>query len=290
MKTIVTLFLCFCASGLWGQSKTYDYCYTRGGTIRVYSVAGKIEVPIMQASAGQDACISPDGKKVAFTINYKDGGRNIGIVDLNTKLRTQLNTGSNNCFGPMWSPDGNYIAYQVFDQANSNWLIAIIGTQPDSQPKILTAQLPQCYSPTWAGDSKHVVTQDMTSVYIIDLSGNVTTSYKISDLAQTDGASSSDRFILTNDGTKLIFSVEMNEPGFSDGPPSAAFAYDIATKSSVRLSPKGYYCDGVFVKGNKVLFAGGRITSKIENVYSVDLDGKNLKVLFPNAREISAKN
>jgi Tol biopolymer transport system component len=130
----------------------------------------------------------------------------------------------------------------------------------------------------------------MDTVFVLDLSGNITASYKISDMTKSDGPSSSDRFVFTTDGKKIVFSSEVNEPGFSDGPPTAVFVYDITGKTTVRLTPKGYYGSGVIVKNNKVLFSGGKIKSTITNVYTVDLDGKNLKVLFPNCWDISAKN
>jgi Tol biopolymer transport system component len=96
--------------------------------------------------------------------------------------------------------------------------------------------------------------------------------------------------VLTPDRKKIVFSTEVDEPGYEEGPPTAVYVYDIAGKSTIRLSPKGYYGMGVIIRNNKVLFSGGKVTSTIENIYTVDLDGKNLKVLFPNANTISAKN
>jgi len=272
---------------VYSQSKSYDYCYVNKKGICVYSLMDKKEYLVVKK--GTDPCISPDGTKVAYTSMLNGIDRVINVIDLNTKKITKLNTNSINCYGAMWSPDGKYIAYNVFNLEKSRWYIAIIDAANTSF-KILTEQLEQCYAPTWSADSQAVVIQNIDNVHIFDLSGNINNTYKVSDITKTLGPSSSDRFVLTPDRKKIVFSTEVDEPGYEEGPPTAVYAYDIASRSTVRLSPKGYYGRGVIIKNNKVLFSGGKVTSTIENTYTVDLDGKNLKVLFPNANTISAKN
>jgi TolB protein len=290
MRKVLLLALVVLMSNVYGQSKSYDYCYSGGKGVYVYSIADKSVYPILSGINATDLCIAPDGMKVAYTLNLKDGGRNIAVIDLNTNQKTILNAQSNNCFGPMWSPDGKYIAYNVFDNGKSNWSVAIIGTAPGSVPQVLTAQLTQCFAPTWTSDSKSVVVQDMSTVYRFDLSGNISATFNIADMTKIASPSSSDRFLFTGDGNKIVFSGDVDEPGFSDGPPAAVFIYDIASKTTLRILPKGYYADGIWLKGDQVLISGGNIKAKSENIYAVDLDGKNLKILFPKASGISAKN
>lgn len=275
------------AWGAYGQSKSYDYCYINAKGICVYTIADKKEYLVVKK--GSDPCISPDGTKVAYTSNLNGVDRVIHVIDVNTKKETILNTGSINCYGPMWSPDGKYIAYNVFNLEKSRWDIAIIDVA-NTAPRLLTTQLEQSYAPVWNADSKSVVVQTIDQVYVFDLEGNIEKTYKVADMTNTYGPSSADRFVFTADKGKIIFSTEVDEPGFEEGPPTAVYVYDIASKSTLRLSPKGYYGRGVCLKNNKVLFSGGKVTSPTEKVYTVDLDGKNLKVLFPNANTISAKN
>jgi len=244
-----------------------------------------------------DPCLSPDGTKLAYTANTKDGGRILKVIDINTKVKIILNTNSNNCYGAVWSPDGKYIAYNVFDAAKSKWSIAVIDAANTMQPNVLTGQLEQSYMPTWLADSKSVVVQNMDNVFVFDLSGNISATYKISDIARgapgldnNTGPSSADRFVFTADGSKIVFSSEVDEPGGQDGPPNGVFVYDVSSRSTLRLSPKGYFAGGVFIKGNKVLFTGSKLKSTVSNVYTVDLDGKNFKILFPGCADISAKN
>jgi TolB protein len=287
MKNILVLLFTFCVTAAFAQPKSYDYAYLNKKGICVYSIADKMEY--LADAKGQDPCISPDGRKLAFTWSNKAGDRFIAVMDLATKKRTIFNTHNNNCYGPVWSPNGKYIAYNAFDAQKSKWSIAIIDSG-NTATKILTASLEQCFSPTWTSDSKNVVVQNMEKVFVFDLAGNVVKDYKISDMTGDSGPSSSDRFQFTTDNQKIAFSTEVNEPGGTDGPPTAVFVYDINGKKSLRLSPKGYFCDGVIIKGNQVLYTGSKLRSTVQNVYIVGLDGKNIKILFPGCSNISAKN
>jgi TolB protein len=289
MKNILLLFLLIGALQVNGQSKTYDYAYLNKKGICVYSLADKVEYPVV-ATMGDAPSLSPDGRKVAYTATNKKGDRFIAVMDLNTKKKTILNTSSNNCYGPVWSPNGKFIAYNVFNTQKSKWFIAVIDSG-NTGAKVVTNSLEESYMPTWTYDSKNVVVQDMQNVYVVNLSGNITGTYKISDMIKlkNSGPSSGDRFMFTGDNKKIAFSSEVDEPGGNDGPPNAVFIYDTAGKTTLRLSLKGYFADGVVVKGSQVLFTASKIKSLVQNVYSIDLDGRNLKILFPNCSSVSAK-
>ncbi|HZY39183.1 MAG TPA: hypothetical protein VFE53_21150 [Mucilaginibacter sp.] len=287
MKKILLLLFTvssFCASA---QPKSYDYAYMNKKGICVYSVAAKMEY--LADAKGQDPCISPDGKKLAFTSSNKAGDRFIAVTDLATKKKTIFNTHNNNCYGPVWSPNGKYIAYNAFDAQKSKWSIAIIDSG-NRAVKILTASLEQSYSPSWTSDSKNVVVQNMEKVFVLDIAGNVIKTYNLGNIPMDFGAASSDRFIFTDDYKKIVFTSEVNEDAGDEGPPIAVFIYDIAQKSTMRLSPKGYFAEQIIIKQDKVLFTLSKIHSTISNVCSVDMDGKNLKILFTHCSNVSAKN
>ena len=185
MRKILLLFLIVCVSKVYGQSKSYDYCYSNAKGTCVYSVADKREMEVVRGVS--DPCLSPDGTKLAYTANTKDGGRIIKVIDINTKVKTILNTQSNNCYGAVWSPDGKYIAYNVFDAAKSKWSIAVIDAANTMPPNVLTEQLEQSYMPTWLADSKSVVVQNMDNVFVFDLSGNITATYQIPGYCRGSG-------------------------------------------------------------------------------------------------------
>jgi Tol biopolymer transport system component len=294
MKNILLLFIMAGATAVYSQSKSYDYAYTNKKGICVYSVADKMEAFVIKD--GTDPCISSDGKKLAYTVNAKDGTRFIRVIDLNTKAKTTLNTNNNNCYGAIWSPDGKWIAYNV--EIDNKWTIAVIDVN-NTGPKVLGGKINDCYSPVWLTNSKGIVVQNMAKVFVLDLSGNIIISYNLKDLEggmpelkDGVGESSSDKFIITNDNKKIVFSCEVNDPSIAskDGPPSAVFIYDIDNKKTSRLSPKGYVAGEVIIKGNNVLFAASKGNSPISNIYSVDMYGRNFKLLFPGCVDISAKN
>jgi hypothetical protein len=63
----------------------------------------------------------------------------------------------------------------------------------------------------------------------------------------------------------------------------------LENKSTTRLSLKGYWASDIAIKGNKVLFTASKIKSLVQNVYTVDMDGSNLKILLPNCSSVSVK-
>ena len=101
--------------------------------------------------------------------------------------------------------------------------------------------------------------------------------------------SSADRFILSGDSKKIAFNNEVNLPGKIELP-LAVFIYDIGNKKTTRLSPKGYEGFDLIISGNKVLFTGYKGNAYLPNIYSVDMDGSNLNILFPGCSGLTAKN
>ena len=91
MRLILLIFFAAFASFVYGQDKSYDYCYQNDKGICVYSVGDKAEQVIIKK--GSDARISPDGKKVAYTTYSPNGDRTIAVIDLNTKKTSPLHPG-----------------------------------------------------------------------------------------------------------------------------------------------------------------------------------------------------
>jgi Tol biopolymer transport system component len=56
--------------------------------------------------------ISPDGRRLAFaSIDSESGNRDIWMMDLTTNARTRFTSNPANDWDPVWSPDGNQIAF-----------------------------------------------------------------------------------------------------------------------------------------------------------------------------------
>ena len=269
-------------------NKSYDYCYTRNKTIYVYSLAEKKEYPV-PLPYSTDPSLSPDGKKVAYTAYDAKGERTVMTIDLNTKRKTLLNTGIKNCYGPVWSPDGQYILYNAFRKAN--WSICLID-KDNHAPVVLTKDAGSSlgyYSPAWTTDSKKILIQNMESIFILDLAGNRQKTYKIADFTDANSISSSSRFLLTADERQMVFDRSVDDAGL-DEPPSAIFIHDMNTNRSARLTQKNFNCFQPVVKGNRIFFSGYKVKEKNASVYSMDLDGKNLKLEFRNTWDFSTKN
>jgi TolB protein len=107
---------------------------------------------------------SSDGKKIAFSA-LKDGGTNIYVIDVATKVITNL---TNNTFYndyPAWSPDGKKILF-ASDQSShdlSKLDIFIMNADGSSQQPLLTWDSDERH-PAWSPDGKKIV-------FISDASG-----------------------------------------------------------------------------------------------------------------------
>ena len=277
------------------QNKFYDYAYMSKTSIYVYSTIEKKQYFV--ANDGSDPRISPNGQKLAYTRYSGDGSRFINLIDLNTKVKTTLNTHSNNCYGPVWSPDGKFLAYNVI--LGNVWCVAI-NNLSNSKITVLENKGKDNFSPIWLSSGKNIAVQNMEKILVYDLSGKVVSTYNdkdliggLSELSDGVGHSSSDQFVFSNDNKKIIFNTDLIDPTVKsdDGLTPAIFIYDIGSKKTLRLSPTGYSAFRPVMTGELILFNAEKGSSaKTRSIYSIDMNGKNLKLLFANCRDISAKN
>jgi Tol biopolymer transport system component len=290
MRYLFSLILTLFTSISFGQAPdTFDYCYENKKGIYVYSISEKREIKI--SVVGSYPYISPDGTEVTFTESTKEGGRNICVFNLATRRKKVLNINSNNCFSSVWSPDGRFIAYNViYPEINNNWGIAVIDTgnhKPIDIIKPINNKHIGFYSPSWSADSKKFLVHNMDSIFIFNLEGTLQEKYWIKEFA----GSSASKCILTSDEKKIVFESSVDELdlwGFNESP-SAIFIYDIVNKTSKRITPLSYYCSEPFLLGEKIFFNGYAPQSKIGDIYSIDLNGNNLKTEFKDCWTFSAK-
>lgn len=289
MKNFILLLFSIWINTAQGQTKSFDYAYVNNKGICVYSIAEKKEYFIVEI--GQNPSISPDGKKLAYT-DFKGTKRLLAIIDLNTKAKTILSTYCDNCYGPLWSPDGKYIAYNAWDKTKKKrWSIALINAD-NTQARVLSVPNNNFYSPSWLSDSKHLSVHNMNDVLVIDLSGKVTDTLKFNNLKKAIpsllGFSSSDQFTFTYDNKKIVFRTEIDENAGDGTPANAAFIYDTFTKKALQISPKGFIVVQATIRGNQIFLELTKLNSPTSSIYTVGTDGKNLKMLFPGCGSISA--
>jgi hypothetical protein len=137
-------------------------------------------------------------------------------------------------------------------------------------------------------DSRNVVVQNGETVFILNLKGRILDKYPMSALIDKPDGSSSSTYVLTKDESKILFVNGVDEKGYN-GPPPALFVYDKRNKSTLPISPKGYHCIQFFLKGDKVFFSATKDKSATTNVYSMDLNGQNLKPEYSNCGEFSIR-
>ena len=102
--------------------------------------------------------ISPDGARVAFNTvgdakNRPGPERHIAIADVASgKVTVPPNIPSDNCFGPVWSPDGKQLAFSIM--ADKAWQLGLVNADGSGFRFVKNAELrPEAFgAPEWARD------------------------------------------------------------------------------------------------------------------------------------------
>ncbi|GGB17858.1 hypothetical protein GCM10011511_47060 [Puia dinghuensis] len=278
----------FCAGcGIFSNPKGgFDYCYATSKGVYVGRYG---KTPTRVYINGTDPCLSPDGEKIAYTdAGAPDRQRRIAVFDLEAGKVNFLDTGCHNCYGPMWSPDGDYLVYNAW--TGKDWGIKYI--DKDNQHAVLLAEptdsLMGYTSPTWSADSKKIVVQNMNAVYIYGLDGKILQSVPFEQMDTAVSFSSASSFVLSKKEDKLIYWAEMEGEAGDDEPPAAVFVHDLGSGKSVRISPKGYDCWQPVLKGDTVFCNGkkGKAAGK-GNIYRMDLDGGHFALAYKNRMDVS---
>jgi len=122
----LSVFLCFAFSAL-SHAAQRKIAYERGDNIFVADIDGTHPKKI---AAGALPEISPDGTRIAFNTEAdaktRPGPeRRIAIADLATgKVTILKEIPSDNCFGPVWSPDGKQLAFSIM--AEKAWQLGLV--------------------------------------------------------------------------------------------------------------------------------------------------------------------
>ena len=214
----------------------------------------------------------------------------MNLTSLETSL---LDSTCHNCYGPVWSPDGKYLAYNAME--GQQWNIKYINRESGHAAFItLHAGNLGNFSPQWSADSKKIIVQDMAGIYIIDLNGNVLRTIDISNMDSTILISSSTQFVLTGKEDKLIFDcqVSTDSAGANDEgePPPHIFAYDLNTKKMTRLDPPDHNCFAPVLKGDTIFCSGYKPTGKGSfGIYSMEISGAHFKQVFRDGQGFSCR-
>lgn len=268
------------------EIKKYDYCYSNRSGVFVVSKTDKQDVRIKVN--GSDVSLSPDGTELAYSdYGAPNQERRIGLMNLGTKQITILDSNCHNCYGPVWSPDGKYLAYNAF--TDNGWSIKYV-VKENGHPVMLAKSVSMNddkFSPTWSADSKKIVLHDMQALYMLDLNGAIIKTIPFKELDTTFSPSSDTHIRLSKNEDKIFFETQVYEDPGDGEPPSAIFVYDLMARKSTRISPKGYNCFHPVIKGDTIFCSGTKGSSRRVDIYSMDFNGGHFNVAFKNRMEVS---
>jgi TolB protein len=291
--TIATL-LCVAFSGL-SNAVERKIAYQHDENIFVADIDGKHPKKI---AAGALPEISPDGTRIAFNIEgdakTRPGPeRHIAIADVASgKVTILKEIPSDNCFGPVWSPDGTNLAFSIM--AEKEWHLGLVNADGSSFRFVRNAELKSeaFGAPEWARDGKSIFCHDLDNLYHIDLEGNVLKKWELSKILTDASMNSNDRLSVLPDGEALLMDVDCgaeHERKNWDGPQPAVYKFDLAGEKAVRVTGENdFVWEPFWLSKDQFLCIMQKENENEPSIYRMSLDGKNLKLLVKHARTPSA--
>jgi len=252
MKKITPIILLFALSGAFAASPR-KIAFERGNEIWIANVDG---IAAKRITAGALPDISPDGTRVAFNTEVdstKRPGpeRHIAIADVATGKSSVLkDIPSDNCFGPVWSPDGSKLAFSIM--ADKEWHLGLVNADCSGFRLVRNAQLKgdAFGAPAWARDGKSIFCHDLDNLYRIDLDGNVLKKWELAKVLTEASMNSNDRLSVSPDGKTLLMDVDFgaeHERKNWDGPQPAIYKLDLTGEKTSRVTGKNDFVLGAIL-------------------------------------------
>jgi TolB protein len=295
MKPLTIVFLLSLAFSMHSQAGQRKIAYARDGKIFVADVEGTHSKKIAEGAWPE---ISADGTRIAFNTegdakNRPGPERHIAIADVASGKMTVLpNIPSDNCFGPVWSPDGKQLAFSIM--ADNAWHLGMVNADGSGFRFVKNAELkPEAFgAPEWARDGKSIFCHDLDNIYHIDLDGNVLKKWELSKILTDASMNSGDRLSVSPDGKALLMDVDCgseHERKNWDGPQPAIEKLDLIADKAVRVTGKDdYVWEPFWLTANEFLCIMQRENENQASIYRMSLNGKNPKLLVKHARTPSA--
>ena len=287
VRFLANLFLLFLPVASAAQSLTNisKICFARGGFVYVMDMKTKQTKRIVK---GSDPNISPDGKQIAYTFsaNSTTPNRIVKVIDLETnKERDFKGLAKFIHYGAIWSPDGKWLAVNVFKEVGQkyNWEVAIVNPE-NGEWRFLTDTISHdgAYLSSWTANSRSIVCHDLNFIYEIDLNGKIVRRLTVGDVTKDNSISSASRFVFSPDGKMLLFDSDLpDEVG-------GLFVYNIEDKTLRRVTPKTVSAaEPMWLPSEKeILFSGrqvGRGRQIPQKLFKISLTGNTLEAIITNA-------
>ncbi|GGI26648.1 TolB family protein [Pedobacter mendelii] len=253
------------------SNKNFALAYQDGNKIVATSIDTMKQISFGWAT---DPAISPDGNKLAYTVNDTAGHRTIWVADMENKSQLQLQVNSGNYYQAVWSPSGSAIAFNIFN-SNKIWKFGVIKTDNTGYVMLDSASKINVYAPTWKNE-KELIGHDLFNLYTFDITGKLIDTKPIASLIGKDFTiASSNRFFYTKNGQKLIFNAGNDDTldGIT-GSSEAVYSLDLSNKKVERLTPKGMQVSYIFVTADdRVFYSGTEKPFTQSKIYVSDLKG-----------------
>jgi TolB protein len=288
------IFLCFAFSALSNAAQR-KIAYEHGDNIFVADIDGTHAKKIADGALPE---ISPDGTRIAFNTEgdakTRPGPeRRIAIADVASgKVTILKEIPSDNCFGPVWSPDGTKLAFSIM--AEKAWHLGLVNSDGSGFRFVKNAGLKSeaFGAPEWARDGKSIFCHDLDNLYQIDLDGNVLKKWELSKILTDASMNGGDRLTVSPDGKTLLMDVDCgteHERKNWDGPQPAIEKFDVASEKAVRVTGKDdFVWEPFWLSNDEFLCILQKEKENEPSVYRMDLNGKNAKLLAKRARTPSA--
>jgi Tol biopolymer transport system component len=173
----------FNVTGMWRVAEISVLDVATGQVRRVHDTLAQPGAPTW----------SPDGKRVALaevaplTKRFREGTNQILTIDMTANGREtwyapipMLSIDSRGGCGPAWSRDGTKMA-AIYEGVLAVWPVTSAG-EPIGPPRRVTTE--SAHSPSWAGDSRHILYQSLDKLRLLDIESGETRDVPV-DLAYT---------------------------------------------------------------------------------------------------------
>src|SRR6266699_7073046 len=286
----LAIFLCIALSAL-GHAAQRKIAYEHRDNIFVADIDGTHQKKI---AAGSLPDISPDGTRVTFNTDEDSKTRpgperHIAVADLASgKVTVFKDIPSDNCFGPVWSPDGSKLAFSIM--AEKEWRLGLLNADGSGFRFVINAELKgdAFGAPTWSAEGKSIFCHDLDNLYQIDLDGSVLKKWKLSEVLTEASMNGNDRLSVSPDGKTLLMDVDLgseHERKNWDGPQPAVYVFDFDTEKTSRVTAKDdFVWDPYWVTNDEFLCVIQKEHENEPSLYRMSLDGKNPKVIVKHAR------
>ena len=293
-QSIVAILLCVAFSALINVEQR-KIAYEHGENIFVADVDGKHPKKIADGALPE---ISPDGTRIAFNTEgdakTRPGPeRHIAVADLASgKVTVLKDIPSDNCFGPVWSPDGKQLAFSIM--AEKEWHLGVANADGSGFRFVKNAGLKSeaFGAPEWARDGKSIFCHDLDNIYQIDLDGNVLKKWELAKILTDASMNGGDRLSVSPDGKALLMDVDCgseHERKNWDGPQPAIEKLDLNADKAVRITGKDdFVWEPFWLSANEFLCIIQKEKENQPSIYRMTLDGKSPKLLVKRARTPSA--